>query len=73
MSTTSIRVSLELKGKLEAMKRHPKESLNAVLERILEDVRTLDEKTIDEIEVAASGIRAGRYFTSAQVRRALDL
>jgi predicted transcriptional regulator len=71
MATTTIQLSLDLKRSLEGMKLHPRETFNDVLERILEDLRELDEKTKTEIEEARRQIRAGRYLTSEQVRKAM--
>ncbi|MGP8017299.1 MAG: hypothetical protein ACLPP2_00330 [Thermoplasmata archaeon] len=71
MATTTIQLSTDLKRTLEGMKLHPRETFNDVLERVLEDLRELDEKTKAEIEDARREIRAGKYLTSEQVRKAM--
>jgi predicted transcriptional regulator len=71
MATTTIQLSTDLKHTLEGMKLHPRETFNDVLERVLEDLRELDEKTKTEIEDARREIRAGKYLTSDQVRKAM--
>jgi len=71
VATTTIQLSTELKRTLEGMKLHPRETFNDVLERIMEDLRELDEKTKIEVEGARRGIRSGKYLTSDQVRKAM--
>ncbi len=71
VATTTIQLSTDLKRTLEGMKLHPRETFNDVLERVLEDLRELDEKTKAEIEDARREIRAGKYLTSEQVRKAM--
>ncbi|MGD1100283.1 MAG: hypothetical protein ABR888_08100 [Thermoplasmata archaeon] len=71
MATTTIQLSTDLKRSLEGMKLHPRETFNDVLERILEDLRELDTTTSAEIEEARREIRAGKYLTSDQVRKAM--
>lgn len=71
MATSTIQLSTDMKRTLEGMKLHPRETFNDVLERVLEDLRELDEKTKVEVEVARREIRDGKYLTSEQVRKAL--
>jgi predicted transcriptional regulator len=71
VATTTIQLTTDLKRTLEGMKLHPRETFNDVLERILEDLRELDENTKAEIEKARLEIRAGKYLTSEQVRKAM--
>ncbi len=51
------------------MKLHPRETYQEVMERILEDLRELNEQTKREIEQAIREIRAGKYKTHAQLRK----
>jgi predicted transcriptional regulator len=67
MAATTIQLSAELKQTLAGMKLHPRESYQEVLERVLEDLRGLDERTRKEVAKAASEIRRGRYVTHAQL------
>ena len=73
MATTTVQLSTELKRVLERMKIHPRETLNDVVERLVEDVRELDSGTLAEVEAAREEIRAGKYLTHQQVRRAMGL
>ncbi len=69
----TIQVSMKIKVALERMKLHPRESFTHVVERLMEDVRELDEETLAEVEDARAEIRAGRYPTHEQVRKAMGL
>jgi predicted CopG family antitoxin len=71
VATTTVQLSTGVKRTLEKMKLHPRETFNDVLERLLEDLRELDGVTKAEIEQARTEIRAGRYLTSDQVRKAM--
>ncbi len=71
VATSTIQLSTSVKRTLEGMKLHPRETFNDVLERVLEDLRDLDDVTKGEIEVARGEIRAGKYLTSEQVRKAM--
>ena len=71
MATTTIQITTGVKRTLERMKLHPRETFNDVLERVLEDLRELDDATKTEVEQARAEIRSGRYLTSDQVRKAM--
>ena len=73
MATTTIQLSADLKRSLERMKLHPRETFNDVLERLMEDLRELDKQTLAEVESARAEVRAGKYLTQDQVRKALGL
>jgi len=73
VATSTIQLSTEIKQKLESMKMHPRETFNDVLERLVEDVRELDAQTLAEVEAARAEIRAGKYLTQDQVRKAMGL
>ena len=73
MATTTIQLSTEIKHALESMKLHPRETFNDVVERLVEDVHELDKNTLAEVEAARAEIRAGKYLTQEQVRKALGL
>jgi BMFP domain-containing protein YqiC len=62
-----------MKKTLEAMKLHPRETYEEVLERLIEDLRELNDQTKKEIEQAIREIKAGRYRTHLQLRDELDL
>lgn len=68
VETTTVQLSKEMKKTLQAMKLHPRETYEEVLERLLEDLRELNEETKREIEKAIREIRAGKYHTHAQLK-----
>jgi len=68
VATTTIQVTKELKKTLESMKLYPRETYEEVLERILEDLRELDEQTKTEIERTIKEIKAGKYRTHEQLK-----
>ena len=70
MSTT-IQVSDEMKAHLNELKMHPRETYNEVLERLLEDMRELNEKTKKEIGKALKEIEEGEYLTHDEVGKEL--
>ncbi len=69
VATTTIQLSSGMKKTLQAMKLHPRESYEEVLERILEDLRELNEETKREIEQARREIAQGKFKTHEEVRR----
>ena len=71
MATSTIQLSLDVKRALTSMKLHSRESFNEVLERLLEDLREVDESTKKEIEAALHEIKAGRFHTHEQVRKTM--
>ena len=68
MVTTTIQLSHEMKKMLEGMKLHPRETYEEVLERLLEDLRELNEHTKKEIDQAIREIKAGKYRTHRQLK-----
>ena len=56
MSTT-IQIDEDTRDRLAAMKLSARESYNDVIERLLEDLEELDEKTIKEIQKAERDVR----------------
>jgi predicted transcriptional regulator len=58
-STTTIQLTSTLKQELTAMKVHPRETYQQVLERVLEDLRVLDSKTRKELARAEAEIERG--------------
>ena len=73
MATTTIQLSTEMKKTLAGMKLHPRETYEEVLERLLEDLRELNDQTKREIEQAIREIKAGKYRTHQQLKDELDL
>ncbi|HLA46067.1 MAG TPA: hypothetical protein VJ207_00685 [Thermoplasmata archaeon] len=73
MATTTIQLSQEMKKTLERMKLHPRETYEEVLDRLLEDLRELNDQTKKEIEQAIREIKAGKYRTHQQLKDELGL
>lgn len=72
VAATTIQLSQELRKTLESMKLHPRETYEEVLERILEDLRELNEQTKKEVEKASREIKAGKYRTHEQLKAEMD-
>ena len=70
MSTT-IQISDEMRNQLNSLKLYGRDTYNDVLERILEDMQELNEKTKKEIEKAIKEIKSGHYKTHKEVRKEL--
>ncbi len=68
VATTTIQLSQDMKKVLEGMKLHPRETYEEVLERLLEDLQELNERTKKEIEQAVRDIKAGKYRTHQQLK-----
>jgi len=73
VATTTIQLSQEMKKTLERMKLHPRETYEEVLDRLLEDLRELNDQTKKEIEQAIREIKAGKYRTHQQLKDELGL
>jgi len=72
VETTTIQLSQEMKRILGKMKLHPRETYEEVLERLLEDLRELNEQTKKEIEQAVRDIEAGKYRTHEQLKAEMN-
>jgi predicted transcriptional regulator len=70
MSTT-IQISNEMRDQLNGLKLYPRETYNEVIERILEDMQELNEKTKKEIAQAIKEIESGHYKTHEEVKKEL--
>ena len=70
---TTIQVSEKMAKTLAAMKLHPRETYEEVLERLLEDLSELDEQTKKDIQKAMKAFEAGDYKTQEQVEREMGL
>ncbi|SDJ85118.1 DUF7557 family protein [Methanoculleus thermophilus] len=70
MTSTTIKIDVELRDRLNALKVHPRESYNEVIERLADmavDEEPLSEETIRQIERSLEDIRAGRVYTLEEV------
>jgi len=68
VTSTTIRLSRRMRKRLEAMKLHPRETYEEVLERLLEDLRELNDQTKEEIERAVREVKAGQYRNHDQLK-----
>lgn len=60
---TTIQIKEDIKSTLTQMKLFERETYSDVLERLIEDVRELNEETKKEIEAAIKEIESGKYVT----------
>lgn len=73
---TTIQIHRELKAKLEKLKAHPRESYGSVIERLIEigvDDEPLSEEEIRGIERGLADIKAGRVYTTEQMKKKLGI
>ena len=66
---TTIQIKEDMKSALTQMKIFERETYNDVLERLIEDVRELNEETKKEIETAIKEIENGKYVTHEQLAK----
>jgi predicted transcriptional regulator len=72
MPSTTVWITPENKSRLAALKRHPKESYNDVIARLIDmavDDEPLSEEAIRGIEEALEDIRAGRLYSEDEIER----
>ena len=76
MSTSTIQLKEKTKSNLDSQKLHPKESYDLVIQRILLAHASDDElspETITHMEEGMADIKAGRVYTSDQVKKELGI
>ena len=66
---TTIQIKEDMKSALTQMKIFERETYNDVLERLIEDVRELNEETKKEIKMAIKEIESGKYVTHEQLAK----
>jgi predicted CopG family antitoxin len=66
---TTIQIKEDVKSILTQMKVFERETYNDVLERLIEDVRELNEETKIEIAAAVKEIQDGKYVTHEQLAK----
>lgn len=72
--TTTIKIKIPLKKRLDSLKIHPRESYSEVIGRLVEmaiDDEPLSDATIKAIEESLDDIKMGRTYTLEQVRSEL--
>ena len=76
MSSTTIKISRKTKSGLEKQKTHPGDTYESVISRLLDYVSQddhLSKQDIKNMEQGIADIKAGRVYTSAQVKKRLGL
>ena len=70
---TSIQVSKDLLGKLQAMKMHNKESYEEIIWDLIEDRMEFSEETKKNIAEAEKDIKAGRIHKWEDIKKELGI
>jgi len=73
--TTTIKIKIPLKNRLDSLKVHPRESYTDVIERLVDmavDDEPLSDAAIRAIEESLNDLKAGRVYTLEQVRAELE-
>jgi predicted transcriptional regulator len=74
METTTIQIRKELKKKLEELKVYPNETMDQLIERLADnkiDKEPLSDEDIAGIEEGLADIKAGRVYTTKQLKKKL--
>jgi predicted transcriptional regulator len=70
MQSTSIRIQKETRDHLQQLKKHPRESFDEVISRLIEasvDDEPLGEETLATIEQSLKEYREGVYYTHEEI------
>ncbi len=70
---STIRVSRDVKQRLDELKFYERETYNDIIETLLEDYLELNEKTKKEIAEARKRIASGEFYTQDEVEKKLGL
>lgn len=76
METTTIQIRKSLKKKLEELKAYPNETMDQLITRLANsniDYEPLSEEEIKGIEEGLADIKAGRVYTTAQLKKELGI
>jgi len=75
MEQSTIKLSKKLKNDLRKQMNHPGETYEAVIARLLKITQddVLSKEVIKNIEEGVADIKAGRVYTSEQVKKRLGL
>ncbi|MCL5262326.1 MAG: hypothetical protein M1390_00585 [Candidatus Marsarchaeota archaeon] len=76
MDTTTIQIRKSLKRKLEELKIHPNETMDQLIERLAYnniDNEPLSDEEIKGIEEGLADIKAGRVYTTKQLKKKLEI
>ncbi len=74
----TIKVTPDVKQRLDALKKYPRETYNEVIERLTRDAleeaaEELTDEDIRDIEEAIQDIKAGRVYTTDELKRELGI
>jgi predicted transcriptional regulator len=74
---TTIQLEERIKNKLEAIKVHPRETYEEVIERLIrlseEEEKGLSPQTIKNIEQALEDVKKGRVYSTKEVKKKLGI
>ncbi|HLA22542.1 MAG TPA: hypothetical protein VJZ17_03785 [Nitrosopumilaceae archaeon] len=76
MEQSTIKLSKKIKNDLRKQMNHPRETYEAVIARLLKITQeddVLSKAVIKNIEEGVADIKAGRVYTSEQVKKKLGL
>jgi len=76
MQSTSIRINTTTRDRLHRLKKHPRESFDAVITRLLDltiDEEPLSEETLATIERSLKEYREGIYYTHEEILHELGV
>ena len=75
MEQSTIKLSKKLKNDLRKQMNHPRETYEVVIARLLKITQddVLSKEVIKNIEEGVADIKAGRVYTSEQVKKRLGL
>ena len=76
MEQSTIKLSKKLKNELKKQMNHPRETYETVIARLLKNIQedeVLSEEVIKNIEEGIADIKAGRVYTSDQVKKKLGI
>lgn len=76
METTTIQIRKSLKKRLEGLKIHQNETMDQLIERLAEskiDYEPLSAEEIKGIEEGLADIKAGRVYTTKQLKKELGI
>lgn len=76
MEQSTIKLSKKIKNDLKKQMNHPGETYETVITRLLKITQeddVLSKQVIKNIEVGIADIKAGRVYTSEQVKKKLGL
>lgn len=66
---TTIQIKEDVKATLDEMKIFERETYNDVLERLIEDLKGLNDETRREIDAALKEIKEGKYVTHEALKK----